>query len=67
MAFVTPCEDFMGIDPHFDLWNHFFHIRCPQDPGTKMIVLEGVVIDVMPGHGMDAYLGMPMPRSLNGW
>jgi hypothetical protein len=29
--------------------------------------LGGVVIDVMPGHGMDAYLGMPMPRSLNGW
>jgi hypothetical protein len=19
----------MGIDPHFDLWNHFFHVRLP--------------------------------------
>jgi hypothetical protein len=23
-AFVTFCEAYMGIDPHFDLWNYFF-------------------------------------------
>jgi hypothetical protein len=24
-AFVTLCEDYMGIEPHFNLWNYFFH------------------------------------------
>jgi hypothetical protein len=22
-AFVTLCEAYMGIDPHFNLWNYF--------------------------------------------
>jgi hypothetical protein len=26
-AFVTLCEAYMGIEPHFDLWNYFF---CAQ-------------------------------------
>jgi hypothetical protein len=26
VAFVTLCEAYMGIDPHFDLWNYFFHV-----------------------------------------
>jgi hypothetical protein len=25
VAFVTLCEAYLGIDPHFDLWNYFFH------------------------------------------
>jgi hypothetical protein len=24
VAFVTLCEAYMGIEPHFDLWNYFF-------------------------------------------
>jgi hypothetical protein len=24
MAFLTLSDAFMGIDPHFDMWNHFF-------------------------------------------
>jgi hypothetical protein len=23
---LTLCEVYMGIDPHFDLWNYFFHV-----------------------------------------
>jgi hypothetical protein len=26
-AFVTLCEAYIGIKPHFDLWNHFFRVR----------------------------------------
>ena len=25
-SFVTPCEGFLGISPHFDLWWHFFYV-----------------------------------------
>jgi hypothetical protein len=28
-AFVTLCEAYMGIDPHFYLWNQFLRIPLP--------------------------------------
>jgi hypothetical protein len=28
-AFVTLCEAYMGVDPHFDLWNYFFSVHHP--------------------------------------
>jgi hypothetical protein len=28
-AFVTLCEAYMGVDPHFDLWNYFFSVPRP--------------------------------------
>jgi hypothetical protein len=37
-AFVTLCEAFMGIDPHFDLWNHFFRVWLPQASDAKVAV-----------------------------
>jgi hypothetical protein len=27
VAFVTLCEAYMAIEPHFDLWNYFFRDR----------------------------------------
>jgi hypothetical protein len=27
VAFVTLCEAYMGIEPHFNLWNYFFCAR----------------------------------------
>jgi hypothetical protein len=35
-AFVTQCEAYMGIDPHFDLWKYFFYVRCPQDTNVEL-------------------------------
>jgi hypothetical protein len=26
-AFMTLCESYMGIEPHFNLWNSFFRTR----------------------------------------
>jgi hypothetical protein len=26
MAFVTLCEGYLGIEPHFELWRYFFSI-----------------------------------------
>jgi hypothetical protein len=28
-VFVTLCETYMGIEPYFDLWNHFFRFQLP--------------------------------------
>jgi hypothetical protein len=30
----------MGIDPHFNLWDYFFHVQCLQDPDAELTILE---------------------------
>jgi hypothetical protein len=42
-AFLTLCEDYMGIEPHFDRWNNFFRIRRPQDPNVELTISRGGV------------------------
>ena len=29
-AFVSLCEGFLGIDPHFDLWRYFFSVSLSR-------------------------------------
>jgi hypothetical protein len=57
----------MEIDPHFDLWNHFFRVRLLQGSNAEVAVLGGMVIHVKYGHGVDHYFDIPMSKSLNGW
>jgi hypothetical protein len=45
-AFVTLCEAYMGIEPHFNLWNYFFHARLQQGSGAEMLHLGNVDIFV---------------------
>jgi hypothetical protein len=26
-CFITLCEAFLGVEPHWGLWKHFFHLR----------------------------------------
>jgi hypothetical protein len=40
-AFVTLCEAYMGIEPHFTLWNHLFCARLLQGSGMEVTVLGG--------------------------
>jgi hypothetical protein len=41
-AFVTLYEAFMGIEPHFDLWNYFFCARLWQGLVAAVAVLGNV-------------------------
>jgi hypothetical protein len=43
-AFVTLCKAYMGIDPHFNLWNYFFSARLQQGSDTEMAALGSVDI-----------------------
>jgi hypothetical protein len=45
-AFVTLCEAYMGIEPHFNLWNYFSCARLRQGLDTEMVVLDCVDIYV---------------------
>jgi hypothetical protein len=60
VAFVTLCEAYMGIEPHFDLLNHFFHVRLPQGSGVEVVVLCGMDIYVKSRHGVDPYVHLNM-------
>jgi hypothetical protein len=50
---MTLCESYMGIEPHFDLWNYFFCARLQQGSDVEAVVLGSVDIfsDLGPGGG----------------
>jgi hypothetical protein len=66
-AFVTLCEAYMGIEPPFDLWSHFFCVQLPQGSGMEVAVLGGTDIYVKSGHVVDTYFHLPMFNSTDGW
>jgi hypothetical protein len=38
-AFMTLCEAYMGIEPHFNLWNYFFRAQVQQGSDAEMTAL----------------------------
>jgi hypothetical protein len=59
-AFVTLCEAYMGIEPHFNLCN-YFRVRLQQGSGGK------VDIFVRSRHGVDPYFHLPMFGPSDRW
>jgi hypothetical protein len=57
----------MRIEPHFDFWNHFFHIRLLPVSDAEAVVLGGMDIYVKSWHGVDSYFHLPMLSSSDGW
>jgi hypothetical protein len=43
---MTLCEAYMGIEPHFDLWNHFFRARLRHGSNTEAVVFVCVELFV---------------------
>jgi hypothetical protein len=54
----------MGIEPHFDLWSHFFRIWLSQH--AEEDVFGGTSIYVNSRHGVDPYFHLPMSESMDG-
>jgi hypothetical protein len=48
-AFITLCEAYMGIEPHFKLWKYFFRTQLQSDPDAKAAMLGCVDVYVHPG------------------
>jgi hypothetical protein len=55
VAFVTSCDVYMGIDPHFNLWNYFFHVRLRPDSDAEVMLWGYIDIYVHTGLGIDRY------------
>ena len=46
--FVHLCEAFLGIEPHFDLFQYFFHLK-PQPSDSKIDVVGGAGLQFRQG------------------
>jgi hypothetical protein len=66
-AFVTLCEAYMGIEPHFNLWNYFFCTQLQSGSGAETTALSNVDIFVRSRPGVDPYFCLPMFDHLIGW
>jgi hypothetical protein len=66
-AFMTLCEAYMGIEPHFNLWNVFFCVRLQQGLCMEVVALGSVDIYVRSGRGVDPYFHLPTSGPPNGW
>jgi hypothetical protein len=62
-CFITLCESFLGIDPHWVLWRFLFHLR-PSIALNKKPELGGAVVSV---RSELHYLEFNMVASMQGW
>jgi hypothetical protein len=53
VTFLTLCKAYMGIEPHFNLWSHFFHAHLLLGSVAEAAVLGGVDVYVKSGNGFD--------------
>jgi hypothetical protein len=58
-AFVTLCEAYMGIEPHFDLWNYFFSAQLQQGSDAEAVALGNVDIFVLSEPRVDTDVPLP--------
>jgi hypothetical protein len=62
-CFITLCESFLGIEPHFLLWKYLFRLH-PSVALTKKPELGGAIISI---RGESQYLEFSMVASVQGW
>jgi hypothetical protein len=62
-CFITLCESFLGIEPHFLLWKYLFRLR-PSVALTKKPELGGDVVSI---RAESQYLEFSMAASVQGW
>jgi hypothetical protein len=67
MAFVTLCEAYMGIEPHFNLSNYFFHVRLRPDSNMVVAVWGSEEIYVYSMLGINPYFHLSFFNSSVGW
>jgi hypothetical protein len=61
--FITHCESFLGVEPHWILWKYLFRL-CPSIALSKKPKLGGAIVSVrVEAH----YLEFAMAASVQGW
>jgi hypothetical protein len=62
-CFITLCEAFLGIDPHWGLWNYLFRLR-PNVSNEEIHDLGGAIVFV---RSESQYLAFEMAESVQHW
>jgi hypothetical protein len=62
-CFITLCEAFLGIDPHWILWKYLFRL-CPSGSKGEILELGGAIVSV---RSESQYLDFKMAESVQGW
>jgi hypothetical protein len=58
--FITPCEAFLGINPHWGLWKYLFHLRHNISK-DEIHNLNGAIVSV---QSISQYLAFEMAESV---
>ena len=68
-AFVALCEGFLGISPHFDLWQYFFAVNLSKKRVGKqeLSVVIGCASIHLRNNRAEAYPLMRLSTSNKGW
>jgi hypothetical protein len=66
-AFVTQCEAYLRIKPHFNMWNYFFCAQLQEGSDMKMMALGSVDILVQSWPRVDPYFHLPVSNPSVGW
>jgi hypothetical protein len=66
-TFVALCEAYMGIEPHFNLWNYFFRVWLRPDSDVEAAVWGCRDLYVHTGQGIDPYFCLSVSNRLDGW
>ena len=61
--FITLCECFLGVEPHFGLWKKIFFVKR-HNSSTGCSVVGGVGFAVRPGI---KFFRLPLRESVQGW
>jgi hypothetical protein len=69
--FVAVCEEFMGIDPHLDLWTHLFSVEFfAASTDVKKVRMEvragGCTLQLRSGRAQQ-YIPASLVSSNKGW
>jgi hypothetical protein len=62
-CFITLCEAFLGIDPHWVLWKFLFRLR-PSGSLAEIPKLGGAIVSM---RSESHYIEFQMAQSVQGW
>jgi hypothetical protein len=64
-VFITLCQSYLGIQPHFNFWWHFFYLKKKGGAGGSKIA-GGAYLNLW--DRMKAkYLNVPLSSSIRDW
>jgi hypothetical protein len=67
VAFITLCEAYIGIEPHFNLWSYFFRAQLRQGSDVETTAVGSVDILVHSVPEVEPYFSILLPDPLVMW